>query len=186
MRIPCNFSVTTVVDKIFLSTLVCCVFRPAKYVHSCLTPIRWWLIQNFVVGLWVSTSFWESLPIADQHTFSLFFYMSLLCSWWKRWLRLHRCLKYTTNVIWFQIFVCPQTLNVTLPRCGHPAKVPCETAQNLRSWSGNSATMSDLKSKGKSFNKYSHDPFTGTQDSIEYWPTVGIWITNIFKAKASK
>ena len=37
---------------------------------------------------WVLTSFWESLPIADQQTFFFIFlhepYMSLSCAWWKK------------------------------------------------------------------------------------------------------
>ena len=33
--------------------------------------------SKLATSLWVSTSFWESLPIADQKNFSSFFFMSL-------------------------------------------------------------------------------------------------------------
>ena len=47
-----------------------------------------------------------------------------------------------------QVFVCPKTVDVHLPRCGHEAKVPCETALRLLVWSGDSATHKDQNGEG--------------------------------------
>ena len=48
-----------------------------------------------------------------------------------------------------QIFVCPETLDVVLPRCGHPARVPCDTALRLQTWIGTSATSKNAKGVGQ-------------------------------------
>ena len=65
--------------------------------------------SKWATSIWVSTSFWESLPIADQQTFFFVFlrepYMSLSCAWWKRYfLLVFECIgacvhwsKYTTS-----------------------------------------------------------------------------------------
>ena len=45
--------------------------------------------SKWATSFWVSTSFRESLPIADQQSFFFIFlhvsYMSLSCTWWKRY-----------------------------------------------------------------------------------------------------
>ena len=49
--------------------------------------------SKWAPSVWVSTSFWESPPIADQQTFFFVFlrepYLSLSCAWWKRYFLTH-------------------------------------------------------------------------------------------------
>ena len=77
---PALFSKLNLCNLVFQRTF--CVMHMSPHVVK-----RTKKNSKWATSFWVSTSFWESLPIADQQTFFFIFlhepYMSLSYTWWK-------------------------------------------------------------------------------------------------------